>query len=97
METIKANSIQPNYNHNLVMHDRNYLEITGVKKIESFDNEEFLLETIMGYMIIKGLNLEMSKLDTEKGIVIITGEISSLEYLNSQGRQEDSIFSRLFK
>ena len=50
--------------------------ITGVKKIENFDSEQFLLETIMGFMVIKGSELELVKLDTLQGNVSIKGNVS---------------------
>ena len=39
-----------NYNHTISITERKNINISGVKKIESFDNEEFLLETTMGFM-----------------------------------------------
>ena len=53
-----------NYNHTISITERKNINISGVKKIESFDNEEFLLETTMGFIIIKGEGLEIIKLDT---------------------------------
>ena len=43
METKEA--IINNYNHSITITERKNLLITGVKKIENFDSEEFLLET----------------------------------------------------
>ena len=60
--------------HDVIMRGRRLLEITGVKQVESFDNEEFLLETVMGFLAIKGQNLQMKNLDVDKGIVAIKGE-----------------------
>ena len=50
--------------------------------MESFDNEEFLLETVMGFLAIKGENLQMKNLDVEKGIVSIKGKIFDLVYID---------------
>lgn len=92
------NSIN-NYNHGISLFERKNLVITGVKKIDNFDNAQFILETIMGYMIIKGSDLELVKLDTLQGHVTIKGTINSMTYAeeNSKRDREDSIFSRLFK
>ena len=49
------------------------LDITGVKQVESFDNEEFLLETVMGYLAIRGQNLSMKNLDVDKGLFRLKG------------------------
>ena len=86
-------------NHNIAINMRKSINITGVKKIENFDENEFLLETNMGYLMIKGSNLEIIKLDTYQGDVSIKGKIDSLNYLENSKKQEktESIFSKLFK
>ena len=43
-------NIGGNFNHNVTINERKNIVISGVKKIDSFDNEEFLLETSMGYI-----------------------------------------------
>lgn len=87
------------YNHGISLLERKSLVITGVKKIENFDSEQFLLETIMGFMVIKGNDLELVKLDTLQGNVSIKGMIHSIQYTdeNAKKSKEDSIFNRLFK
>ena len=86
-------------NHNITINERKNIVISGVKKIDSFDNEEFLMDTTMGYIIIKGSDLEIVKLDTYQGNVSIKGRINSLNYMetNSKKEKEDGIFSKLFK
>lgn len=88
-----------NFNHSISITERKNLNVTGVKKIDSFDDEEFLLETNMGYMVIKGKSLEIVKLDTYQGNVAIKGTFNSLTYMESNKKQEkeDSILGRLFK
>jgi sporulation protein YabP len=86
-------------NHNVSITDRKGLVISGVKKIESFDNEEFLLETTMGYIIIKGNELEIIKLDTYQGNISIKGHVNSLTYVDNKTKHEthESVFNKLFK
>ena len=61
-----------NLNHNITINERKNIIISGVKKIESFDNEEFLLETTMGNITIKALN--NASFEIEKGeLVVIVG------------------------
>lgn len=85
--------------HNVTISDRKNIMISGVKKIESFDNEEFLMETNMGYILLKGSELEIIKLDTYQGNVSIKGKINSLNYMENASKKdkEEGIFSRLFK
>ena len=86
-------------NHSISISERKNIMITGVKKIDSFDNEEFLLETIMGYISIKGKDLEIIKLDTYQGNVSINGVINSLSYSENSNKKEkeENMFSKLFK
>jgi sporulation protein YabP len=88
-----------NYNHGITIIERKSIIITGVKKIESFDNEEFLMDTIMGFLIVKGEGLELIKLDTLQGTVSIKGLIKSFMYVEESKSKdkENSIFNRLFK
>ena len=80
------------------MNERKSIVITGVKKIESFDNEEFLLNTNLGAILLKGENLEVIKLDTLEGNVSIKGKINSLQYLDSTDKgKETGLFNKLFK
>jgi len=85
--------------HNINIVQRKSINISGVKKIENFDENEFMLETNMGYLMIKGTNLEIIKLDTYQGDVSIKGKIDSLSYLQNGKKQDnkESVFSKLFK
>ncbi len=84
--------------HELKLIDRREIALTGIKKITSFDSEEFLLESHMGIILIKGSNLEIMKLDTHDGNLKIKGKINSFNYLDSNNKgKEESILSKLFK
>lgn len=88
----------PSGNHTVNIVKRNSINITGVKKIDNFSDKEFLLETIMGYMNIKGSDLEIIKIDTYQGDVSIKGKIDSITYIDDKRKnKEESVFSRLFK
>lgn len=88
-----------NYNHSINILERKNILVTGVKKIESFDSEEFLMETVMGFLVLKGEDLELLKLDTLQGNVSIKGLLISFAYVDDVGKKdkENSIISRLFK
>lgn len=84
--------------HELKLIDRREISLTGIKKITSFDAEEFLLESNMGLILIKGSNLEILRLDTHNEIVKIKGKINSFTYLdNKEKGKEENILSKLFK
>lgn len=95
----KIETMVTSYNHNVTINERKNIVISGVKRIDSFDNEEFLMETIMGYIVIKGSELEIIKLDTYQGNVSIKGKVNSLTYMESANKKEkeESLISKLFK
>jgi len=51
------------------MLNRKLLELSGVLNVDSFDSEEFLLETECGFLAIKGQNLHIKNLKLEQGLV----------------------------
>ena len=88
------------FNHTLNIIERKNISISGVKKIESFDNKEFFIDSVMGYIIIKGEELELIKLDTKDGYVTIKGLLNSINYVdsNTKNNNKDNTFlNRLFK
>lgn len=87
------------YSHSININERNGIYITGVLRIDSFDDEEFLLETNMGYLAIKGENLELIRLDTKDGVVSIKGLIISMSYIEDlkKSNKQSSFFEKVFK
>ncbi|GAB3054617.1 sporulation protein YabP [Virgibacillus ainsalahensis] len=83
--------------HFVKMNNRKNLEITGVKEVDSFDNEEFLLETVMGYLIVRGQNLQLKNLDVGEGVVTIKGKVYELSYVDEQQEKAKGFFSKLFR
>lgn len=86
----------PSFTHVIKLNDRKNIIISGIKKINSFDEKEFDLDSIMGNIIIKGENLEMIKLDTIEGNVSIKGQINSFSY-SYTAQKDNSILMKLFK
>lgn len=92
-------NVMQNYSHSISIVERKNILVTGVKKIESFDDEEFLMDTVMGYLVLKGSDLELLKLDTLQGNVSIKGTVKSFAYLDEELKKtkDGSFISRLFK
>lgn len=95
----KIKEIESNFNHGISIAERKNILVTGVKKIESFDKEEFMMDTTLGFLVIKGNGLEIIKLDTYQGNVTIKGQIDSLAYVTKdlKKEKEESFISKLFK
>lgn len=93
----KIKEISTNLSHSFSVSERKNIIITGIIKIDSFDKEEFLIETVQGFMHIKGENLEVVKLDTYQGNVTIKGKIDGIDYIEETNKKENSLFNKLFK
>lgn len=85
------------FNHSINVTERKNIVISGVKKIDNFDDQEFMIETTMGYLKISGSDLEIIKLDTYQGNVSIKGKIDSLSYKEDSKNKEESFITKLFK
>lgn len=85
-------------NHSISITERQNIQISGITKIDSFDNEEFLLETSAGPLGIKGKDLEIIKLDTYEGTIMIKGIVDAFSYFDTgKSKNENSIITKLFK
>ena len=93
-------SINGNLKHDLSLTNRKELSVSGVKNIESFDSEEFLIETNLGFLHIKGANLTLDKMDNENNELFIKGQINALSYVSNSQKGKESkgnIFKKLLK
>ena len=83
--------------HEVRLTNRNILKLTGIKKVLNFDKEEFEMISSMGNIIVKGRELEVILLDTDKGDIEIKGRINSISYLDAKSHNKESLFTKLFK
>ncbi len=85
--------------HEVHLLNRKSMRITGVKDVESFDSEEFLLHTLQGYLAVRGKNLHMKNLNVDSGEVLIEGHVMDLMYMEERemGEKAKGFFSRLFR
>ncbi len=97
MTEFNSIKFETNPYHNVVMKDRKLLEISGVKQIESFDDEMFVIESVQGYMEITGTGLGLDKLDKERGEVHIKGVIEGILYLDERKTSRESFLKKMFR
>ena len=84
--------------HKLVLNNRRCGNLTGVSDVLSFDENEIILETDQGMLMMKGKELHVSRLMLDKGEVDIDGRIDSVPYSEQGSRTErtESLLGRLF-
>ncbi len=82
--------------HNLILKERNSLNISGVLDVDSFDESTVVAYTSLGELSIKGKDLHINKINLDSGDLELDGEISSLEYIDSRV-SEKGFFAKLFR
>lgn len=84
--------------HRVLLLNRERLEISGVRHVDSFDDKSIVLETALGMLHLKGEGLHIKQLSLEQEKLEVEGEITALEY--SESREEKrgkGILARLLK
>ncbi|HHY95827.1 MAG TPA: sporulation protein YabP [Firmicutes bacterium] len=66
--------------HTVSISNRERLEVRGVSRVESFDEEEIVLETDLGMLTVRGQDLHIQNVDVEQGNFCVEGVINGLQY-----------------
>lgn len=96
MEEVRGAGVK---SHKITLNNRGTGTITGVVAVISFDPNEVLLETEQGMLLIKGTELNVTKLTLDKGEVDVDGRVDSFTYSDMKPgiKGENGLFERLFK
>ncbi len=82
--------------HNVIMENRRSLSLSGIRDVDSFDEQTVVIITELGELTVSGENLHISRLDQETGELDMSGDIDQLLY--SRPRQENKgFFARLMR
>lgn len=82
---------------NLILENREKLNVSGVNDVLSFDDQVVIMETELGLLTIKGENLKINKLNIDTSEVIVEGSINNLAYSDHQAKSEGGILGKIFK
>lgn len=82
---------------NIILENREKLNVSGVNDVLSFDDQVVIIETELGLLTVKGENLKINKLSIDTSEVIVEGRIDNLAYSQNQAKSEGGIFGKLFK
>jgi len=82
--------------HSLHLEGRELMSLTGVKDVDSFNEQEIRLLTDLGALYVEGRELHITKLNLDEGQILLEGEIQSLQY-GEMEEEQGSFFSRLFR
>ena len=84
---------------NILLENRNHLNVSGVLDVLNFDEEMITLDTELGILVVKGEDLKLNKFNLENTELSVEGEITSLFYNDKshQGKNKESVLTKLFK
>ena len=80
--------------HTLKLENRETLEISGIKDVGAFNEEQVNAVSSYGDIIIKGSSLHVDELNLDSGVLKISGKIEAFVYNDKINAK--SFFGRLF-
>ena len=82
--------------HELIMKQRREINVCGVKDIESFDETGAVMQTVDGILTVEGEELKIGTLDTDRGVVSVSGRINGIFYTSEDTGEKKGLFKRIF-
>lgn len=84
------------WRHQIVLVDRSEMTVDGVTNLGSFDEQEVVMETEQGNLVVRGSGLNIKQLNLDKGNIIFEGHISSIVY-DDEVKSKKGLLERLLK
>lgn len=93
METVRAQGV-----HHFYLDERKKGSLSGIQKVESFDEELVVLITAQGKLVLKGKDMHVTRLDVQKGELEFDGRVDSACYseLRSVKKGAAGVVKRIF-
>ena len=82
--------------HRLELDGRERLLVSGVEEVERFDEEEIVMNTTAGTLVVGGTDLHIGKLNLDGGELHVDGSIHTLLYEEQGPSQSGGLLRRLF-
>ena len=82
--------------HRLTLDGRDKLTVSGVEDVERFDENEIVMNTTDGVLIVNGENLHIGKLSLDGGELHVDGRVDALSYEDGAVSHSGGLLSRLF-
>ena len=79
--------------HNLMLINRIAMTLSGVSEVVSVTDKQIVLKTSCGDLSINGNALNIGKLNTDSGELVISGTVDYIRYSKKKG----GLFEGLFK
>lgn len=82
---------------NIVLENRKKLVISGVKDVDSFDENIISMLTTLGNLTVKGHKLKINNFSAESGDVSIEGNINNIIYDDVKKYKNKGFWSKITK
>lgn len=82
--------------HTFLLENREKMSLSGVIDVDIFNPDMVVVQTDMGMLTIKGVDLHINKLNLESSELVIEGEISSCVY-SDKIESSGGFLGKLFK
>lgn len=88
-------------NHELVLWNRQKMSLTGIVHVDSFNEQEIVLQTAMGSLVLRGEGLAIVNFDMGEGKLGVEGSFRSAEYYEASsakgGKTRRKLLERLLR
>lgn len=82
--------------HHVTMEERSSLTVSGVSDVERFDENEIVMSTSRGTLVVRGEELHIEKLSLDGGDLKVEGSVDALVYEDDGDGRERGLLARLF-
>ena len=83
--------------HNFLLENREKMSISGVLDVDIFNPDMVVVQTEMGMLTIKGVDLHINKLNLESAELCVEGEIGSCIYSDKTSSGGSGLLGKIFK
>lgn len=84
-------------NHTVTIENRELMNISDIKEIDSFDEDEIRATLNEGALVVKGESLNIKMLDLNEGKAVIAGRVDSLMYVKVKEKGEKGLIAKIMK
>ena len=82
--------------HRVILDGRDHLTVSGVQDVDRFDENEIVMTTAEGTLVVTGENLHIDKLSLDGGELHVDGRVETLSYEDAGGMRGGGLLARLF-
>ncbi len=84
--------------HGVTLENRNRAVLSGINDVKSFHEEEVVLATAEGDMVISGKGLHIARLTLEDGSLVMDGQIDAIAYQDGgKLKKNGSVLRRMLR